>query len=78
MRPIVLLCNFSMDRCWEPRYSDGLDGRGSICFASASYPMDIGVRCPGLKVHQSPSSSAEVNNAGAIPPLPDTSSWHDG
>jgi hypothetical protein len=44
-----------------------------------SYPTDIddsfvGVRRPGREPNHSPSSSAEVNNGGAIPPLPHMSS----
>jgi hypothetical protein len=46
----------------------------------ASYPMDTGGSFPGGKaagreIHHSRPSSAEVNNDGAVPPLPNTSSW---
>jgi hypothetical protein len=47
----------------------------------ASYPMDTGALYPGVKppVHEADHSLpfvAEVENGGAIPPLPHTSSWH--
>jgi hypothetical protein len=46
----------------------------------ASYPMGIrgsfpGVRRPGSETDHPLPPSAEVNNGGAIPPLPDTFSW---
>jgi hypothetical protein len=34
------------------------------------------VKRPGREVDQSPSSSAEVKNGGAVPPLPKMSSGH--
>jgi hypothetical protein len=37
----------------------------------------LGVKRPGREVDHSSSSSAEVKNGGAIPPLPLTSSWHN-
>jgi len=46
----------------------------------ASCPKDTGGSYPrtkrlGLEADHSPPSSAEVKNEGAIPPLPNTSSW---
>jgi hypothetical protein len=48
---------------------------------TASYPVGIGALSPGVKrsgheADNSPPSSAEVKNGGAIPSLPHTSSWH--
>jgi hypothetical protein len=45
----------------------------------ATYPMGTGAIFPGVKrqgreADHSPTSSAEVKNGGAIPPIPDTSS----
>jgi hypothetical protein len=34
------------------------------------------VKQPGRESYQSPPSSAEVKNSGAILPFPHTSSWH--
>jgi hypothetical protein len=34
------------------------------------------VKRPGREADHSPQSSAEVKNGGAIPPLPNMSSWH--
>jgi hypothetical protein len=34
------------------------------------------VKGPGREADNSPPSSAEVRNVGAIPPLPHTPSWH--
>jgi hypothetical protein len=64
-----------------------IPARGNIFLIStgygahpASYSMGTGdysprVKCPGREDQHSPPSSAEVKNGGAIPPLPDTSSW---
>jgi hypothetical protein len=38
--------------------------------------ISLGVKQLGCEAVQSPPSSAEVKNSGAIPPFPDTSSWH--
>jgi hypothetical protein len=64
----------------------GLHGRGLIPDRGsgahpASYTMDNagffpGVKRPGSESDNSPPSSAEVKNDGAIPPLPHMSSWH--
>jgi hypothetical protein len=35
-----------------------------------------GIKRQGREADRSPPSSAEVNNGGAIPPLPHMSSWH--
>jgi hypothetical protein len=48
----------------------------------ASYKMGTWVVSPGVKrqkrvAHNSPPSSAEMQNGGAIPPLPHTPSWRD-
>jgi hypothetical protein len=45
--------------------------------------MGIGDSFPGSKMQDreadhSPPSSSEAKNGGAIPPLPDVSSWHRG
>jgi hypothetical protein len=37
----------------------------------------LGVKRPELEADYSHPSSAEVNNGGAIPPVPHTSSWRD-
>jgi hypothetical protein len=70
------------------RYSDGLDGPGSIpgsvrYFSSCQPPIQWvpGVILPvvkrlGIKDYHSPQTSAEVEEGGAVPPLPHTSSWH--
>jgi hypothetical protein len=47
----------------------------------ASYPVGTvgsfpGLKRPGREVDRSPLSSAEVKKGGAIPPLPNMSSWH--
>jgi hypothetical protein len=42
---------------------------------TASCPMGTGVKQPGHEADHSCSSSAKVDNGGAIPPL-HTSSWH--
>jgi hypothetical protein len=47
----------------------------------ASYPMGTGGDPSGMKqtgseADHSPPSSAEVENGGAVPVLPDMSSWH--
>jgi hypothetical protein len=72
------------------RFSDGLRVEGpGLNFRSvqtgsgahpASYPMGTGalspaVKRPGGEVGHSPPSSAKVKNGGALPPLPNTSSW---
>jgi hypothetical protein len=63
----------------------GLDGRDSIpsrvikigSWAHlVSYPMFTAGFIPGVKADHTPPSSAEVKNAGAIPPLRHMSSWH--
>jgi hypothetical protein len=38
--------------------------------------LSPGVKRPGREADHSPPSSAEVKNGGAIPPLPNMSSWH--
>jgi hypothetical protein len=38
----------------------------------------LGVKRPGREADHSPSSSVEVKNGGAIPPLPHTSLWYSG
>jgi hypothetical protein len=47
---------------------------------SASYPMGMGgysgVKQPEPDGNHQPPSSAEVKNAGGIPPFPHISSWH--
>jgi hypothetical protein len=64
---------------FESRDSDGLDGpgsipdRGKICLFSirstrASGPAQSLSKC--VPAHQSPTSSVEVKNGGAMPPLP--------
>jgi hypothetical protein len=40
-----------------------------------SAALSLGVRRPGPEADHSPPSSAEVKTRGAIPPLPNTSSW---
>jgi hypothetical protein len=43
---------------------------------SASYTMDAGsCREAGHEANNSPPPGIEVKNGGAIPPLPNTSSW---
>jgi hypothetical protein len=46
----------------------------------ASYPMRTGcfspkVKQPGREADHQPPSNVEIKNGGAIPPLPNTSSW---
>jgi hypothetical protein len=50
-------------------------GTGAQWVPGSIYP---GVNRPGHKVDHSPPFSADVNNGGAIPPLPNVriSSWH--
>jgi hypothetical protein len=43
---------------------------------TASYPMGTGIKRPRCEAGHSPPASAEVENGGAIPPLPHMSSWH--
>jgi hypothetical protein len=38
--------------------------------------LSVKVKRPGREADHSPSSSAELKNGGAIPPLPYKSSWH--
>jgi hypothetical protein len=38
--------------------------------------LSLGVKRLGREANHSSLSSAKVENAGAIPPLPHTSSWH--
>jgi hypothetical protein len=38
--------------------------------------LSLGVKRLGRESDNSPPSSAEVKNGGAIPPLPNMSSWH--
>jgi hypothetical protein len=58
----------------------GLDGRSSIIQPPIQWVL--GVLSPGVKWsrckadHSPPSSVEELRSAGAIPPLPCTSSWH--
>jgi hypothetical protein len=40
-------------------------------------PLSPGVNRQKREFNQSPPSSAEVKNGGAIPPLPRMSSWRD-
>jgi hypothetical protein len=44
-------------------------------FQPTSYPMDTGGCFPGRKADNSTQYNAEVNNDGAIPPLPTMFSW---
>jgi hypothetical protein len=53
----------------------------SIQTSSSAHPASRGFFPPGVKqleceADDSPPSSAEVKNGGAIPPLPHTPSWH--
>jgi hypothetical protein len=67
-------------------------GRDKILYSAASRPtlgpiqspiqlvlgvLSSGLKWPGCEADHSPPSSAEVQNVGAIPPLPHTSSWRD-
>jgi hypothetical protein len=38
--------------------------------------ISLGVKRPAIEADHSSPSSAEVENGGDIPPLPDISSWH--
>jgi hypothetical protein len=78
-------------RAGLPRNRVSIPGRVGECFRlhsvqtdsgvhSASYTMSTGdfsrgVKPPGREADNSPASSAEVKNVGAVPALPHTSLW---
>jgi hypothetical protein len=81
----------SPDSSFDIKTDYGLDGLGSILLSTASRPnlspkqppiqlilgaISTRVKWPELEADPSHPSSAEVKNAGAIPPLPHMSSWH--
>jgi hypothetical protein len=51
-------------------------GRGQSSLQLVPEPFSPGVKRPGREVDHVPRSNAEINNEGAILPLPHTSSWH--
>jgi hypothetical protein len=72
----------------RPRFGSGKGMKGIVTvFATASRPalgstqpsiqLVLGVRWPEREAGHSPPSSAEVKMRGAIPPLPNTSSWRN-
>jgi hypothetical protein len=60
-----------------PQHADRLC-KGSTQPPTQGVPRALSweVKWPECEADHSPPSSAEVKNGGAIPPLPDISSWH--
>jgi hypothetical protein len=65
-RDLSLVCSIRTDSVAHP-----------ISYLTDTWGSFRGVKRPRREVDHSPSTTAENKNGGAIPPLPDMSSWRD-
>jgi hypothetical protein len=46
-----------------------------LCLCNSQYAVSLALKQPGCEAAHAPSSSAEVKNDGAMPPLPHMCAW---